>query len=1361
MANTKSKRFRPPMKKILSKVTIQPPKVSVILSSYNHASYIVAAIESVLNQTFTDFELLIYDDGSTDNSREIIKSFEDPRIKTFLYEENRGSRIAAQECFAAAKGTYIAIHHSDDIWATDKLAKQVEFLDAHEEYAACFTWVEFIDENSQHYELSERDIYYKVFDQKNRSREQWLHDLFFYGNCFCHPSVLIRNTKIVQEIYNVNGLWQLTDYSSWIRLLLRADIYVIEERLTQFRLRRNKQENTSAERPDTAFRSELELYHVLQEYRNITDHKKFLKIFPEAQAYVVNGNILLPYALAKILQLSNGAARKLLALDILFDLINDKSLSKKLAQWYNYGEKDFTRDNAQSGILYPSINVRFLHTSLYYDTGAGFSERNRIRTLTYVRQDGDFLSEFFLNEENIYRFRFDPSENEALAIKIDSATINGEKIEIQSVPPFKEVDGYQIFFTYDPQYIFNYSGAGNVRVEIRGKISHEYDALYILRGENLELQAIGSNLKMNLAKVTAQVNSNVKQIKGLQEQLRADNKKIDDLQAQITADNKTIDDLQELQNSHLQQISNLQGQVNTNLKKIDNLNNQVNANNQQIGDLNGQVNSLNAHLNEIHSSRGYRLLQKYYALRDKILPKGSTRRLLVKNLAWAMFNPSRAISLVNRDNIGKVLSTLRHGGFRQLMIRSDNKLNSPAVANIEKADEIKYGNVWLDNKDIYAVPNDVVVDILVPIYNAVDFTRKCLETVYKNTDVPFNLYLIDDCSPDERIQILLDEVKRWEKSPFMRHLEILKNDDNLGFIGSVNRGFKMTKNNVVLLNTDTEVPPNWLSRLLRPMLEDKLIASVTPFSNSAEICSFPTICANNDLPVDMTVTELDKIFSRYGDLEPCDMPTGIGFCMLMRRECIEKYGVFDTAFGKGYGEENDWCRRTAAQGYRHVHVKNLFVYHKHGASFAERQDKSKKQRLAENLARLNERYPGYDKLVQEYIQDDPAGANRIFLNYCVQAKFSDKGVMFLNHSMGGGATVYQNRIITQLKENWRVYSMEPLADGRTLLIKNYNDNEDEKVADFNLESMNAEEFSELLKALNINWLYINQLVTYPIPKILNWIIQSKVPYTFFGHDFFAICPRYQLLNEDMNYCGAEIDFKKCAACLEKSSMARVNSVDISNWRSNFKNFLENAKEVIVPSSNTAEIFQLYYSSPITVREHEVDTSHLTYTFRKEFAYTDILTVAVIGSIGIEKGSKIIYALADELEKNSMPLKLIVIGITNLHNNSYSSDSGKFEITGPYRNEEISELLARHEVGVVIIPSIWPETYSYTTTEAMYSGYPVIVFPIGAPADRVQRTNGGWILENISLNAVMDKLNELLKDRGEIVSKAKNLAQFES
>ena len=492
------------------------PKVSVILTSYNHEKYIAEAIESVLNQTFADFELLIADDGSTDNSREVIKKFSDTRIKLFLYEENRGPKIILQEVLNVAQGKYIAIHHSDDSWTADKLEKQVKFLDENKNYAACFTLVTIIDENSKHYELSEKNNYYSVFNQENRSREEWLNYLFFKGNCFCHPSILIRNTKnLFDDLYGVNGLWQLPDYSAWIRLLLKQNLYILQERLTLFRLRRQKQENTSAENPETVIRSEMELYRVLKEYRKIIEPEEFLKIFPESKKYLVDDKILPQYALAKILQNSNSAARKLLALDILFDLINDKNYKKILADLYKYDEKNFVQENSEFGIIYPSMKMRYLDSTLYYDTGAGFSEKNIQRNLIYVRQDGNFFTEFSLDiEDKIKSLRFDPTENEAVSMKILFFKINGENFQAIANPPFENKEEYQIFFTYDPQYSINYSGTGKIFIQIQGVISDKYDVLNVLNSnyknlvdEYKNLTDEYRNLDKKLENSTAEKNS--------------------------------------------------------------------------------------------------------------------------------------------------------------------------------------------------------------------------------------------------------------------------------------------------------------------------------------------------------------------------------------------------------------------------------------------------------------------------------------------------------------------------------------------------------------------------------------------------------------------------------------------------------------------------------------------------------------------------------------------------------------------------------------------------------------------------------------------------------------------------------------
>ncbi len=113
------------------------PKVSIHLSSYNHERFIRQSIESALNQTFDDFELVIKEDASTDSSWEIIQSYTDPRIKTYRNLVNREKGFNSY--FPEFRGKYIAIHHSDDVWELNKLEKQVEFLDTHPQIGAVFS----------------------------------------------------------------------------------------------------------------------------------------------------------------------------------------------------------------------------------------------------------------------------------------------------------------------------------------------------------------------------------------------------------------------------------------------------------------------------------------------------------------------------------------------------------------------------------------------------------------------------------------------------------------------------------------------------------------------------------------------------------------------------------------------------------------------------------------------------------------------------------------------------------------------------------------------------------------------------------------------------------------------------------------------------------------------------------------------------------------------------------------------------------------------------------------------------------------------------------------------------------------------
>ena len=289
----------------------------------------------------------------------------------------------------------------------------------------------------------------------------------------------------------------------------------------------------------------------------------------------------------------------------------------------------------------------------------------------------------------------------------------------------------------------------------------------------------------------------------------------------------------------------------------------------------------------------------------------------------------------------------------------------------------------------------------------------------------------------------------------MEGLYIIENEKNLGFIKTVNKAINLSKNHVVLLNTDTEVPQNWLSRLILPILKDKKIASVTPFANSATICSFPNFCKDNNLLEGISLQDLDTIFYNCGGHRIIEIPTGVGFCMAMNRECISEIGKLDTIYGKGYGEENDWCRRAVKYGYKNVMITNLFIYHKHGVSFAEQIDKSKQDRINENLKILTKRYPDYIRLVDEFIIKDPARNIRDFVYYIyLENKSLSKknGILFINHSCGGGTKVYQDNLIAKWRCYKRIYLIELLSDLKTICFTIYRDEQNRSFY-FNLKNM--------------------------------------------------------------------------------------------------------------------------------------------------------------------------------------------------------------------------------------------------------------------------------------------------------------------
>ena len=255
-----------------------------------------------------------------------------------------------------------------------------------------------------------------------------------------------------------------------------------------------------------------------------------------------------------------------------------------------------------------------------------------------------------------------------------------------------------------------------------------------------------------------------------------------------------------------------------------------------------------------------------------------------------------------------------------------------------------------------------VVDVVIPVFGNRTLTLRAIDSVLRaGVAVPFELIVLDDASPSG---MLAQELKTLAAAGLVT---LIVNDRNVGFVRTANRGLLLHPDrDVVLLNSDTHVFGDWLDRLLAALRGARDIGTATPLSNAATILSYPVSLRDNAMEI-VDSGEIDDI-CRSLALPSIDIPTAVGFCMAIRRACLEEVGVFDAVnFGRGYGEENDFCMRASSKGWRHVVASNVLVWHRGGASFRAERD----TRIQEAQTILQRLHPGYQRTIRAFVDADP------------------------------------------------------------------------------------------------------------------------------------------------------------------------------------------------------------------------------------------------------------------------------------------------------------------------------------------------------------------------------------------------------
>jgi GT2 family glycosyltransferase/glycosyltransferase involved in cell wall biosynthesis len=646
-------------------------------------------------------------------------------------------------------------------------------------------------------------------------------------------------------------------------------------------------------------------------------------------------------------------------------------------------------------------------------------------------------------------------------------------------------------------------------------------------------------------------------------------------------------------------------------------------------------------------------------------------------------------------------------------------------------------------------------DIIIPIYNAYNCLSECIDSVIENTDLENNgLIIINDKSTDKRVAKLLKEYKK--KYPFIK---LLENKENLGFVRTVNRGMKLSKNDVLLLNSDTIVTPRWLEKIKECAYSNEMVATVTPLSNNATLASVPNIFEKNNLPKDLSLNEMSKLVEECSYKDYPEIPTAHGFCMFIKRSVLDEVGYFDEeSFGKGYGEENDFCFRCLDHGYRHLLCDDTYIYHKESQSFSK-----KKYELIENGRKiLEQRYPQYLGKLDNWNSKRPIRYIGQNIAFELGKREKKKNILILIHDWRdaknnvGGTTLHVYDLIRNLRNKYNFHVLAP-EDNVYKLTSYWTSTESEvklpRSENFNLYGYYNKSYSEMLDQIissySIDAVHIHHMIDHYF-DIINAIKRYNLYSIISLHDYYAVCPIINKMYKRETYCGNP-SVGKCNRCL-KSSMGIENNM-IENWREIWERLLKSMDKIICPSEVAKnEILMTYKDLDISVIEHGVDIDKVesSLTLNEE----KVVNIAFIGAVGKHKGRDVFEYLVRYAKLKDIKIHLFGITDAEVKRSKYFEDHGR------YVRSELSKRLRGNNIKLVCLFSPWPETYGYALTESVACGVPVLATDIGAIGDRVKKFNLGWVINvNSSYEEYAEKIKDILSDKKSYQEKIRSMNRY--
>ena len=646
---------------------------------------------------------------------------------------------------------------------------------------------------------------------------------------------------------------------------------------------------------------------------------------------------------------------------------------------------------------------------------------------------------------------------------------------------------------------------------------------------------------------------------------------------------------------------------------------------------------------------------------------------------------------------------------------------------------------------IKKMPARARLAVVVPVYRGFETTKACLDALLAAAPSGARIIVVDDAAPDIELAAWLDDQAKAGRFTLCRH------EQNRGFPAAVNTGLAAAGAcDVLLLNSDTLVPPGAIEALAAAAYADKSTGSATPFSNEATILNYPKREGKNAAPDLAGAAAIQALAGAVNAGKTVEIPTGVGFCMYMRHDCLKAVDKFRTdLFAQGYGEENDWCFRARDIGYRHVAATGAYVAHLGGVSFRA----AGRALNARNARTLNRLYPGYAKLINAHIKADPLAEARFRLDaarFAAARGGTSGGVLLISHNHGGGVA----RRIEADMQAIRAAGKRPILafpaapdDPETTPFP-----WETQLTDRNLKNGRSEDYPNLrftlpddrqkllalLRGERIEYVVLHHgLGQHALVRGLAADLGVKQDIVL--HDYSSFCPRVNLLTKaskeaPLRYCG-EPNLAGCVKCIAIAGDETFEGLGPERLIKRARREFEQARRIITPSADAAaRIGRHFEGVRPEVMAWEDDSAPVTL----KPPGAGNRRVAVIGGIGPAKGYDILMECARDAVRRGLGLEFIVAGATA--EDSALMETGRIFVTGAYQEGEATALIRSVGADLSFLPSIWPETWCFALSEAWAAGLYTIAFDLGAPAARIRATGRGAL---VPLGLPAARINDML------------------